>query len=57
MYKYCQKHIDALHRFRFKLQDNIDFNYIVYINIIMFRERYALYVINKATGFSTVKLL
>ena len=57
MCEHCQKHADTLYKFRFKLQDDVNFNYIIYVNIAMFKERYALYIIDKVTSFSMAKLL
>ena len=34
IYKHYQKYINALHKFRFKLQNNINFNYTLLINIV-----------------------
>lgn len=57
MCEHCQKHSDAPHRFRFKLQDDIDFNHTVYVDIAMFGKDYALHMVDEATGFGAAKLL
>ncbi len=49
--EYYQKHAKALHKFRFKLQNNINFNYTIYINIVQLKERDVLYIIDEAIGF------
>jgi len=57
MYKNYQKHTKASHKFRFKLQDNVNFNYTIYINIIQFGKRDVLYIINKAIEFKATQLI
>ena len=57
MCKHCQKHANALNRFRFKFQDNIDFNYTLLINIIQFKKRDMFHIINEAIGFKAARLI
>ena len=42
----------SLYRFKFKLPNNLDFNYTVFINIFYINGKLVLYVINKAIGFT-----
>ena len=55
--EHYQKHSKAPHRFRFKLQDDIDFNYTIYVNIVQLEEQDMLYIINKATRFKATQLI
>jgi len=56
-YCHCQKHGKSLYRFKFKLPNNLDFNYIVFINIFYINGKPVLYVINKAIGFTAARFL
>ena len=41
-------HSKSLYRFKFKLPNNLDFNYMVFINIFYINGKPVLYIINKA---------
>ena len=48
-YSYYQKYGRSLGQFKFTLYKDLDFNYLVYINIIYINGSPVLYIINKAT--------
>ena len=51
-YYYYYKYSKSPYRFKFKLFNNLDFNYIVFVNIFYINGKLVLYIINKATGFT-----
>jgi hypothetical protein len=56
--QYCQKHRKLLGRFKFCLSNNtINFNHLIYINVMYINSKPALHVINKATRFSAACFL
>ena len=55
--KHCQRHANTPHKFRFKLQNDIDFNYMLLINIIQLEEYEVLHIINKAIKFEAMRLI
>ena len=48
---YCQKYGRSLGRFKFTLYKDLNFNYLVYINIIYINGSLVLYIINKVTRY------
>jgi len=55
--RHCQKHGKSLYRFKFKLPDNLDFNYIVFVDIFYINGKPVLHVVNKAIGFTAARFL
>jgi hypothetical protein len=56
--QYCQKHRKSLGRFKFRLlDDTIDFNHLIYVNVMYINSKPVLHVINKATRFSAARFL
>ena len=48
---YCQKYRHSLGRFKFTLYKDLNFNHLVYIDIIYINGSLVLYIINKATHY------
>ena len=48
---YCQKHAKAPARYKFKLENNLYFNFSIIVNIIYISGLFILYIINKAISF------
>ena len=46
-YHHCQKYKKLLSKFRFTLYNNINFNYLIIVNIIYINSTPLLYIINK----------
>ena len=54
MYHYYQKYKKSPSRFRFILYNNINFNYLIIVNIIYINRVPLLYIINKKHSFKLV---
>jgi hypothetical protein len=54
---HCQKHDKSLGRFKFVLRDNqdSDFNYFIFVNIIYINSNLILHIVNKATRFQAAR--
>jgi hypothetical protein len=50
-YSFCQKYRRSPSRFKFTLYKDLDFNYLVYIDIIYINGSPVLYIINEATRY------
>jgi hypothetical protein len=50
-YSFCQKYGRSLGRFKFTLYKDLNFNYLVYVDIIYINGSLVLYIINKATYY------
>ena len=57
MCKHCQRHANASNRFRFKFQNNVNFNYTLLIDIIQLGEHEVLHIVNEATKFKAARLI
>lgn len=57
IYKHYQKYAKASHKFCFKLQNNVNFNYTIYVNIMQFKKQDMLYIINKIINFKAMQLI
>ena len=51
----CQKHGKSPRRFKFILQDNVNFNYSIFINIMYIDNYPILYMVDKATRYQATK--
>jgi hypothetical protein len=56
-YTYCQKYSKSPGRFRFKLQDDIDFNHSIIIDIIYIDNKLILYIIDEGICFQAARWL
>jgi hypothetical protein len=56
-YAYCQKYSKSPGRFRFKLQDDIDFNHSIIIDIMYIDNKPILHIIDKGTRFQAARWL
>jgi hypothetical protein len=50
-YSFCQKYKHSPGRFKFTLCEDLDFNYLVYIDIMYINGSLILYIINEATRY------
>lgn len=54
---HCQTHATGPQRFRFRLKEDMDFNYEIFVDIFTIDGRPVLHVIDSATGFSGARFL
>ena len=49
----------SLYRFKFTLYDDVDFNYVVYVNVVYLKpsKKPVLYVVNEVTAFNVARFL
>jgi hypothetical protein len=50
-YEYCQKHGKVPGRFKFNLQDDINFNYSIIVNIFYITGKPILYIVNEGIRY------
>jgi hypothetical protein len=50
-YKHCQKHRKAPGRFKFNLQDDVNFNYFIIVDIFYITGKPILHVVNEGTRY------
>jgi hypothetical protein len=56
-YKHCQLYIKSPGRFKFTLKEDINFNYLVIINILYLNKKPVLQAVDKAIAFNAAWFL
>jgi len=56
-YSFCQKYGRSLGRFKFTLYKDLNFNHLVYVDIIYINSSLVLHIINEATHYQAARWL